>query len=188
MNSVSHVNIERALALGGWMSEQELTWLAEQASKCKTIVEFGSFHGRSTRALADNIQSDGKIWAVDPWNGDYVAEDGDVLSQVQTFCLPYFLKNLEDHIKVGRVIPIRNFSSNFELPHTVDMVFIDGDHRYKTVVKDIEKAVKLVGFNTDGIISGHDYGHPLWTGVKQAVDEFFTDVKVVGSIWWTQKF
>jgi len=49
-------NIQKALAIQGWMSEPELTWLAEQAQQSQVIVEVGSHVGRSIRALADNTQ------------------------------------------------------------------------------------------------------------------------------------
>ena len=182
---VSQVNIEKALALTGWMSERELTWLAESASKCKVIVEFGCYHGRSTRALADN--SNGTIYAVDPWNGDYPNEFGEILPNVNTFVLPQFKRNLADHIITGRVIPCRAFSFGFNLPLGIkaDMVFIDGDHRYESVVKDINKALSLL--NDGGIIAGHDYGCPGWPGVEKAVLEKFGPVNIEDSIWWTRK-
>jgi predicted O-methyltransferase YrrM len=183
-NVASHVVISKALNIGGWMSTGELLWLATQARKFRTIVEFGSLHGRSTRALADNICEDGKIWAVDPWGNDYIAEDGTNV-KINTYVYPYFLNNLVDHIEADRVIPVRGFSYSFSLPHTVDMVFIDGDHRYETVVRDIKKALELV--RPGGIISGHDYDHPGWPGVKKAVDEFFGEVELKESIWHTVK-
>lgn len=178
----SQVNIEKALAIGGWMSERELIWLATQAKQRKLIVEFGSLHGRSTRALADNTS--GKIWAVDPWAGDYYSEDGTDI-KINTYVMPYFCWNLMDHINSGRVIPVRKFSYSFSLPHKVDMVFIDGDHRYETVVKDIHKAHELL--NDGGLICGHDYNHPLWLGVKKAVDELVGQVEVEETIWFTIK-
>jgi len=177
----SHVDISKALQIGGWMSEKELTWLAKAAESCKTIVEFGSYHGRSTRALADNSRLDAKIWAVDPWNGDYRTDAGQLISDVDSYCLPYFKRNLKDHIDSGKVIVCRGFSYNFESSLAMDMVFIDGDHRYGTVLKDIKKALELVSNN--GIIAGHDYGHPLWFGVKRAVDETFKNVEVEDTIW-----
>lgn len=181
ISSANRVDISKALQTGGWMSEKELTWLAERAQNCRTIVEFGSYHGRSTRALADNSPTDCKIWAVDPWNGEYKTEEGMRVSDMDTYCLPQFKRNLRDHIETGKVLPVRNFSYNFSCPYKIDLVFIDGDHRYDTVVKDIKKALELVG--NYGIIAGHDYGHPLWPGVKQAVDMAFRKVEVVDTIW-----
>src|SRR5258706_4800349 len=167
------------------MSPNELTWLATQAQKYKTIVEFGSFHGRSTRALADNISDEGTIWAVDTWNGDYIDESGDALERVDTYVLPQFRANLQDHIDFGRVIPVRNFSYAFNLPILVDMVFIDSDHRYETVKKDIKKALLLL--KSGGILSGHDYNHPLWSGVSKAVNELSKSFETCEMIWYTQK-
>ncbi len=172
------VDISRSLTIGGWMSEVELTWLATQALTHDMIVEFGSLHGRSTRAMADN--NSGIIWAVDPWAGDYFAEDGNSI-QLSTYVMPYFIQNLKDKIDAGRVIPVRKFSYQFSLPHTVDMVFIDGDHRYKTVVKDIKKAYELL--RSGGLICGHDYDHDRWPGVKQAVDELVGPIELTGVIW-----
>jgi hypothetical protein len=60
------------------------------------------------------------------------------------------------------------------------MVFIDAEHKYESVKKDIAWAIKL-GIP---IIAGHDYcdKHP---GVVRAVDEYFQKTKkVVGSVWW----
>lgn len=180
---VSHVNLNQALKIGGWMSEPELTWLAEQARNHQYIVEFGSLHGRSTRALADNMMPYGKIWAVDPWAGDYYEEGGEKVP-ISTYVMPYFIQNLKEYVDRGKVIPVRDFSYRFSLPFKVDMVFIDGDHRYETVMKDIMKAFELL--RDGGLICGHDYGHPGWPGVKQAVDTLVSvinDVKVEGTIW-----
>lgn len=178
MPSVVSPNISKALAIGGYMSEQELVWLATQARFHKVIVEFGCFHGRSTRALADN--NEGTIWAVDPWNGEYNYEDGSPVN-MNTYVMPYFIHNLHDHIVAGHVVPVRKFSYQFSLPDKVDMVFIDGDHRYNTVVKDIKKAYELL--REGGLICGHDYGFEGWPGVKQAVDEYVGEVQIEGSIW-----
>lgn len=175
------VDISKALTIPGWMSEGELLWLAEHAKECKTIVEFGSFHGRSTRALGDNC-IDGRVWAVDPWNGEYKSVEGDVALTVNTFVYPQFCENLRDLIISGRVVPHRGFSWSFRLPYQVDMVFIDGDHRYETVLKDIDKALELV--KDGGLICGHDYN---WTTVEQAVHERFLSVEVFETIWSTQK-
>lgn len=174
------VDISRAILLGGWMSESELLWLATQALYHRYIVEFGSLHGRSARAMADHLPPGGKIWCVDPWTDSYYNEEGHNLP-ISTYVMPHFIKNLKDHIDAGRCQPVRQFSYTFSLPHKVDMVFIDGDHRYETVVKDIKKANELL--REGGLICGHDYDHPSWPGVKKAVTEWVGPVEVIGCIW-----
>jgi len=179
------VDISKALSIAGWMSPSELLWLANKAMECESIIEYGSYHGRSTRALADNIKPSGKIWAIDPWNGEYYYDHtNNELNLVNTYVLPLFRRNLRDHIYANRVVPVRGWSYRFTPPYLVDMVFIDGDHRPEAVEKDIKNA--LASLRSGGIISGHDYGHPDWPGVKEFVDKMLGPVQIEGTIWWTQ--
>jgi len=178
------VDIEKAQSIGGWMNDFELLWLATQARERLHIVEFGSLLGRSARALADNNPSTGRIWCVDPWAGDYYTEEGNPIP-ISTYVMPEFVKNLLDHVQTGHVVPVRMFSYQFSLPYQIDMVFIDGDHRYETVVRDIKKAYELL--KPGGLICGHDYDHPNWPGVKQAVIEYCNDFKVEETIWYQIK-
>lgn len=54
------------------------------------------------------------------------------------------------------------------LPGEFDYIYIDGDHTYKAVARDLEASHKKLA--KDGVIVCDDYGNPC--GVKQAVDEF----------------
>lgn len=180
------LRISKALSIPGWMSKEELLWLASNASECEFIVEFGSYHGRSTRALADSIKPNGKIWAVDPWNGEYYLDYTNTrLELVNTYVFPLFKRNLHDHIQAGRVEAVRGRSYNFNPPHLVDMVFIDGDHRAEVVGRDINKALSIL--KPGGIICGHDYNHPVWPEVKELVDNLLGKVQVSETIWHTRK-
>jgi predicted O-methyltransferase YrrM len=183
---VSQVNISKSIKILGWMSERELTWLATRAKLCSSIVEFGSFRGRSTRALADN--TDGVVYAVDPWNGDYPGDSGEAIEEVNTYVYPQFKENLKDHIESGKVIPVRSYSDDFDPSHQVDMVFIDGDHNYKAVFNDISHAIQLV--RSGGLICGHDFNNPGWPDVNKAVTEIFGSVENLEGemIWWIQKY
>jgi hypothetical protein len=174
--------IDKALGIPGWMSEPELTWLAQQAKDKQFIVEFGCYLGRSTRALADN--TDGVIYAVDPWDGTYYNDDGSIADWINTNVLDVFVGNLKEYIDSGKVVPVKEFSWAFRPIFKADMVFIDGDHRYHEVKNDIVHALAIV--KSGGIISGHDYSHYTWPGVKQAVDELLGTVKHCDSIWWTK--
>jgi hypothetical protein len=69
-------------------------------------------------------------------------------------------------------------------------VFIDGDHSYEGVRRDLLSWWPKIAKN--GFIGGHDYAHPKprW-GVKKAVDEFFNglglevqrDVDLTWFVW-----
>jgi predicted O-methyltransferase YrrM len=173
--------IARASAIDGWMSETELLWLASRAREAKVIVEVGSYKGRSTRALADNCP--GVVYAVDPWDGIYVFDSGRECP-IETRQWEVFARNMVDHLDLGKVVALKHqFKDALAvLPTGVDLVFLDGDHRYESVVQDIAWGSGLL--RPGGILSGHDYAHAEWPGVKRAVDLAFSDTQVVDSIWW----
>lgn len=176
------LNIDKAREIQGWMNDKELEFLAERASKSLSIVEFGCYKGRSTRAMADNMPDYAKLYAVDPWNGTYFADDGSV-HDIKTDVYEEFEHNLRDHIEKGRVIPFKTHSKDFLKSVGADFVFIDGDHRFLEVLNDIKIALTLL--RKSGIIAGHDFTHNDWPGVRHAVEfSFKNDFKVVESIWW----
>lgn len=145
-------NIGQHIARGGMgVFDDELQWLYDTGSTMESIVEIGSFHGRSTYALLKSCK--GVVYSIDNNydQGKSILRD-----------------NLKDFSNVVfHVIDSVEASKKFE-DRSIDMVFIDGDHRYPKVRQDIEawlpKAKK--------IICGHDYidEHPL---VVKAVKEVF---------------
>jgi MMP 1-O-methyltransferase len=178
--------LDRAKSINGWMSDLELEFLARAAKESETIVEFGCYLGRSTRALADNTK--GIVYAVDPWNGVYYNNDGNPINILKSTAYRDFGVNLRDHIDSGKVKPYKLYSHEFKnlIPQgSADFVFIDGDHRKNEVLEDIQIAERLV--RKGGIIAGHDYTHTDWPGVKQAVDCTYPTVGKVDSIWWIRK-
>ena len=89
-----------------------------------------------------------------------------------------FFRSLENKIKKDREysfmrIPSVNASRLFA-DNSLDVVFIDANHSYETVLEDIKVWYPKV--RKGGVISGHDYEHPSFGGVKMAVDEFFGDI------------
>lgn len=174
------VNIEDAINIDGWMSIRELHYLARTARDAKIILEVGSYKGRSTRALADN--TDGVIYCVDPWNGDYYNDDG-TLSNIKTNVFEEFHNNLRDHIDSGRVHPVMCKFCDLDraLVPAPDFVFIDGDHRYQNLIDDIIKARSMM--SNGGILSGHDYNMPGWPSVQKAVDTILGEIEVIDTIW-----
>ena len=71
-------------------------------------------------------------------------------------------------------------SNDFE-DESVDFIFIDADHKYESVVKDIQSW--LPKLKKGGMMSGHDFTQPT-AGVKKAVEELLPDFKLgTDNIW-----
>ncbi len=176
--------IENATRIKGWMSNAELQWLADRARDAEVIVEFGSYLGRSTRALGDNAK--GVVYAVDTWSTAYPDKDGKPTGIVNDNSKQAFCDNLRDLIQKYKVIPVQMLSQDFELTDDsqADLVFIDADHRYEAVIEDIKVAMRLL--KPGGIMAGHDYNHSDWPGVQRAVMHMIPRYELHDSIWWTE--
>lgn len=178
------MNVASADLIHGWMSLEELRFLASHASRSKVIVEAGSYKGRSTRAMADN--TDGIIHAIDPWNGMYEGINHDRDDAQKSYgpnddIRTEFYNNLYEHIYNGKVVPHRTYFHEIVIPN-VDMIFIDANHSYETTKRDILHAIQLMP--EGGFLCGHDY-RGEWPGVIQAVDDVFgPGLEIVDSIWW----
>lgn len=184
---MSQVVLHRAKAINGWMSDAELTFLAETAQKSQVIFEIGSFIGRSTRALADNAPSNARIFAIDPWSGNnYNGNEFSIIFNVDQDTMNMFYCNLADHIKTNKVIMMPKTWDAAQPMCMADFIFIDGDHRYESVKRDICKAMSYL--KAGGVIAGHDYYPPGWPGVVKAVDEIFGTVNLVDTIWWRKTY
>jgi len=165
--------VAAALPIDGWMDEIELVWLAEHAARHNCILEFGSYKGRSTKALA--LATPGRVYAVDRWAGD-----------MERDVLPQFVNNLSPEIETGKVF-IRRMETGrafhaFKAEGVApDMVFIDADHEYQAVKEDIATALRLL--NGRGLICGHDFSTD-WPGVQHAVIECIDGFKRGPGILW----
>jgi MMP 1-O-methyltransferase len=177
------MNIERAIATIGWMSEVELAYLADTASKSNVIVEVGSWKGRSTLALACNTS--GTVYAVDTWKG--TEQQGDELAQHEEgWLLEEFKRNTTglDNIVICEG-PSMEMAKRYE-GLLIDMLFIDGYHTYEGVRDDILSWSPMV--RPGGVICGHDYIPPYWDGLLKAVHELVPKFRVVPNttIWTTE--
>jgi predicted O-methyltransferase YrrM len=67
---------------------------------------------------------------------------------------------------------------------SLDFVFIDANHSYKSVKEDIEAWLPKV--RVGGLLTGHDYSNQF-PGVVRAVKERFEgSFYVSGDVWWTR--
>jgi hypothetical protein len=158
--------------------------------KLKRVAEVGVFKGANAEGLLDNLKIDLLI-GVDPYER-----------------YPEFINNLSkpdgvvakaDYNMVKREMlqRMKPFGARFQLlemysveaskmfdDETFDFVFIDGNHQYDYVIKDLYfwKPKVKVG----GLLAGHDYVEKINNGVIQAVTEVFPDhnADLPSKIWW----
>lgn len=186
-------DIRKAQTCDGYMSDDELLWLASQAKNSKIVIEVGSWHGRSSRALADNLPDEGRLYCVDHWDGSAVERDTHHASarlNEGDHAFMEFSDNLADHIQSGKVIPIRMSSKNAatwfkKQGIKADLIFLDAGHTYEEVKDDINLWWPLTG----KILSGHDYNYTdgMWGGVTQAVDELLIVEQAPATNIWVAK-
>ena len=158
-----------------------------------TLVEIGSFRGKSLASIAPTIiRKNLNVYAVDIF--DIVAptpeyNEPDVTAK-KSGMYDDFMKTMESFGLIGRVMPLASQSleavNRFE-PQSVDMVFIDADHFYEPVKADINAWWPIV--KDGGVMSGHDYDHNgrLWPGVYKAVHERFGQPYFGTQIWSVKK-
>jgi hypothetical protein len=161
--------------IDGWMSEEELKWLYERASECRSVVEIGSWCGKSTHALLSGCT--GVVYAVDTFKGS--------LSEIESVHVRAKTEDIYAEFKknVGRFSNLFTFNmesikaATYFADKSVEMVFIDGDHAYPQIMQDIKawfpKHTK--------IFCGHDRGQG---GVPVALHDCGIGwVEGPGSMW-----
>lgn len=170
----TEVIVSGAVKIEGWMSEQELRWLANVARASESVTEIGCWRGRSTFALLSACK--GTVTAVDHWEGGK-HEPSHIQEEARKEDLhAAFLSNV-GHFSNLRVIKAASVDAAPKVQES-DVIFIDGGHAYDEVRADIRawrpKARRL--------LAGHDHD---WPEVARAVkDELGPVEHGPGSIWF----
>jgi SAM-dependent methyltransferase len=129
--------------VAGWMSDAQARRLWDRASELRpgaTVVEIGSYQGRSTSVLATAVPDGSVVVAIDPhagndrgpqqWEG--TADEGESDHQA-------FLANLQRLGVAGRVRHVRRFSHDAldDVAGEIDLLYIDGAHGFGPARDDI---------------------------------------------------
>jgi predicted O-methyltransferase YrrM len=148
----------------GWLSRSEGEFLADLAWG-KLVLEIGSYHGRSTISMAQTAKL---VHAIDTFQGNCVG-----LPLEYTY--EPFVENLKrygvrrwvvPHVGLDRhILPI--------LAPVFDMIFIDGDHAFESVIYNLDAAEKLL--TPTGNIVLHDYRQPIVPAVTAAIHVWTKD-------------
>jgi len=120
----------------GWMDEFCLEWLYEQAQTMDSIVEIGSWKGRSTHALLSGCR--GPVFAVDHFKGNPDELNGAHIEAVTGDIFAQFWANVGAFRNLVVLRMPSAEAARYFAPASVDMVFIDGCHVYNDVLADLE--------------------------------------------------
>lgn len=167
------------IEIPGWFDYELLYDQAiEAAGDGATLVEIGSWMGRSAAYMAQRIKDSGRhlrFFAVDPW-----VWTGDDAHPYAKKCYAKFggrpMREIFDENL--RLCGLADFVKPMQLPSTqaarrfrnasIDFAFIDGDHSYESVRNDI--AAWLPKIKPGGMLAGHDL---TMESVAKAVREAF---------------
>ena len=136
----------------------------------KNIVEIGCYLGISTEIFALFCE---KVISIDLWGLDNNYDGGENPKDYW----PTIEQKAKDRLaRYPHVTLIKDFGENYNkniLDNSIDMVYIDANHSYEYVFKDL--LIWYGKVKTGGILAGHDYNQE---GVKKAVNEFFKEKNI----------
>jgi predicted O-methyltransferase YrrM len=164
------------------------------------IGELGCFKGQSTQVLAEWLGDKGTLIAVDWFKGSEGAVEPDINGSISV--------DFWDKMGAYRNFKFYQMESGEAAKQigdeTFDWFWIDGDHRYHCIKRDLELWYPKVKYG--GIFAGHDYegteyderyiekdtelveGMETWHhGVVKAVNERFGIPNRIGHCWWIRK-
>jgi len=146
--------------IGGWLTPKEalgLYHIARRLPRGATVVEIGSWKGKSTVCIAHGLRQ-GTIHAIDPFNASGESESAAVYSRERGAqpLLEQFQENLRTAGVADKVKACPGYSSaylgRFDAIH---FLFIDGDHSQEGCQYDFENFSPAVV--PGGYLAFHDY-------------------------------
>jgi len=156
-------------------------------NKLLTGVEIGIFGGKHAESILKTLYIK-RLYLVDPYE-PYIQQGILHSKERQLGAFAQARERLRQY--ENKIVWILKTSEKAvkTIPDQLDFVYIDGDHNYPMVKKDIELYYPKV--KSGGYLGGHDY-EMEWFGVIKAVNEFLKkrDLELNGSYpsdWWIIK-
>ncbi|MGD8567331.1 MAG: class I SAM-dependent methyltransferase [Gammaproteobacteria bacterium] len=158
-------------------------------------VEVGVRYGKNAEALLGRLPNL-TLCLVDRWEkpvrGDSYYNSGDGIADRPNGhfrkCYNEMLhrtKRYANRVHVRRQDSLSAAADFLKRGMAFDFIFIDADHSYEGVKRDIQAWWLLV--KDGGYLCGHDYNHPRIGEVKRAVDEVFDSVELMEDMTWFVK-
>jgi predicted O-methyltransferase YrrM len=166
----SQETLDKIMSVEGGVTarEAQLLYTAAQTVKDGCIVEVGSWLGRSTAALALGTRAgyNVPVYAVDPHESFRGILGGNFGPADRTIFMQNMLR-----LEITDVVRMVSVSSEYitaSWPDVVGLLWIDGDHRYKAVKRDL--ACWLPHLRPNATIIFHDATDPR-IGPLHVIDE-----------------
>jgi hypothetical protein len=157
----------------GWFGDMHVEMFNRiDATDIKTIVESGSFLGRSAAHLAKRFP-EAHLYCVDHWRGDPAWHQPDRQAQMGKFLKTMFERfqanmwPLRDRITIIRADDPPALADLAEAGVVPDLVYLDGSHEKRDVTSQLKVCKEHWG---DAIITGDDWSIP---DVQQAVTDVY---------------
>lgn len=129
----------------------------------RRIFEIGTFMGKTTYHLAANSPDDAHLFTLDlpeaefSQNIAHIPYDQELLREGKRQEVGYYYKRSPFRSKVTQLFA--NSTTFDETPYadSIDMIFVDADHSYKSVLSDTKKAFRMIAKGLSGkAIMWHD--------------------------------
>lgn len=180
-----------------WYSEAQCQLLQELVRSVKfldgSIIEFGSWEGKSTCALANAAYPE-IVLAVDTWKGN--VDEGESHPSVLIASSRNVRENFDENVSIltrGNVKAVQQDCHEFMAEYTDPVKFchIDACHDYDSVSRSL--AAVLPYMVEGGIMCGDDFltahreREDLGGGVERAVSETLLGYKNIDNLWFWRK-
>jgi hypothetical protein len=143
--------------------------------------ELGVCKGFTLRYFLDLAPEISKVYAIDSWT-PYMDWWGPVTQQMVDNWREYAMTLLNPYMDKISILEMDSISAASHIPdQSLDYIFIDGDHSYQSVIRDLDNYWNKV--KTGGIFAGHDWNLPE---VNQAVNEFRQKNNITTEIQFTE--
>jgi hypothetical protein len=153
-------SIRQYRSIEGWFTWKEalcLHALAKRLPAGSTVVEIGSWKGRSTYCLGRGLV-DGTVYAIDPFDASGEPGSAETYDEAagSTDLHDGFCRRMSGLGVADKVKATRGFSSEFVGRfERIDLLFIDGDHSIEGCLFDYENYAPKIP--PGGYIAFHDY-------------------------------
>lgn len=182
----------------GWLTEYEAQSLYQMARRLRnvnsTIVEIGSWKGKSTYCLAKGLRS-GTVYAIDPFDGSGEPGSFELYQQSKgtTPLLDQFTRSMTERGVIHKIRTLVGPSERFAGQITsIDLLFIDGDHSMEACSRDFENYAPSLA--SGGFLLFHDFDPqrpqlgPTWVIQNKVVPSSrYEFIGLFDSLWVCRK-